>query len=87
MLQCDHVIEAVTKLAIMADRIHNVNISQDRCVCVCAHSGNSLNRQTVFGGVRCSLERHESFRLQQGHVCMFTAFNLIMLYSPVSVLP
>ncbi|XP_016306157.1 unconventional myosin-Ic isoform X1 [Sinocyclocheilus anshuiensis] len=29
MLQCDHVIEAVTKLAIMADKIHNVNISQD----------------------------------------------------------
>uniref|UniRef100_A0A8B9RAM0 Myosin Ic, paralog a n=1 Tax=Astyanax mexicanus TaxID=7994 RepID=A0A8B9RAM0_ASTMX len=28
-LQCDHVIEAVTKLAIMADKIHNVNISQD----------------------------------------------------------
>ncbi|XP_052412896.1 unconventional myosin-Ic isoform X1 [Carassius gibelio] len=29
VLQCDHVIEAVTKLAIMADKIHNVNISQD----------------------------------------------------------
>jgi len=35
VLQCDHVIETVTKLAIMADKIHNVNISQDRCVCVC----------------------------------------------------
>ncbi|XP_066514057.1 unconventional myosin-Ic isoform X2 [Hoplias malabaricus] len=29
VLQCDHVIEAVTKLAIVADKIHNVNISQD----------------------------------------------------------
>ncbi|XP_056601927.1 unconventional myosin-Ic isoform X1 [Triplophysa dalaica] len=29
VLQCDHVIEAVAKLAIMADKIHNVNISQD----------------------------------------------------------
>ncbi|XP_050965134.1 unconventional myosin-Ic isoform X1 [Labeo rohita] len=29
VLQCDHVIEAVTKLAMMADKIHNVNISQD----------------------------------------------------------
>uniref|UniRef100_A0A8C2ICT4 Myosin Ic, paralog a n=1 Tax=Cyprinus carpio TaxID=7962 RepID=A0A8C2ICT4_CYPCA len=29
VLQCDYVIEAVTKLAIMADKIHNVNISQD----------------------------------------------------------
>ncbi|XP_056314322.1 unconventional myosin-Ic isoform X2 [Danio aesculapii] len=29
VLQCNHVIEAVTKLAIMADKIHNVNISQD----------------------------------------------------------
>uniref|UniRef100_A0AAR2J7Y4 Myosin motor domain-containing protein n=1 Tax=Pygocentrus nattereri TaxID=42514 RepID=A0AAR2J7Y4_PYGNA len=29
VLQCDHVIEAVTKLAVMADKIHSVNISQD----------------------------------------------------------
>ncbi|XP_073695712.1 unconventional myosin-Ic isoform X1 [Garra rufa] len=29
VLQCDHVVEAVTKLAMMADKIHNVNISQD----------------------------------------------------------
>ncbi|KAA0717237.1 Unconventional myosin-Ic [Triplophysa tibetana] len=29
VLQCDHVIEAVAKLAIMADKTHNVNISQD----------------------------------------------------------
>nr|XP_055055750.1 unconventional myosin-Ic isoform X1 [Misgurnus anguillicaudatus] len=29
VLQCDHVIEAVTKLAIMADKMHHVNISQD----------------------------------------------------------
>uniref|UniRef100_A0A4W4F664 Myosin motor domain-containing protein n=1 Tax=Electrophorus electricus TaxID=8005 RepID=A0A4W4F664_ELEEL len=39
VLQCDHVIETVTKLAIMAEKIHNINISQDRylsvCVCVC----------------------------------------------------
>ena len=34
MLQCDHVIEAVSKRAIMADKIHNVNVSQDRCVSV-----------------------------------------------------
>ncbi|KAK1788386.1 hypothetical protein P4O66_015993, partial [Electrophorus voltai] len=29
VLQCDHVIETVTKLAIMAEKIHNINISQD----------------------------------------------------------
>ncbi|XP_067084920.1 unconventional myosin-Ic isoform X1 [Osmerus mordax] len=29
VLQCDHVIEAVTKLAMMADNINSVNVSQD----------------------------------------------------------
>ncbi|KAK3527255.1 hypothetical protein QTP86_015750 [Hemibagrus guttatus] len=29
VLQSDHVIEAVTKLAILSDKIHNVNVSQD----------------------------------------------------------
>ncbi|KAL0994280.1 hypothetical protein UPYG_G00120170 [Umbra pygmaea] len=29
VLQCDHVIEVVTKLATMADKINNVNVSQD----------------------------------------------------------
>ncbi|XP_063058785.1 unconventional myosin-Ic [Engraulis encrasicolus] len=29
VLQCDHVIETVTKLAIMADKIHNVNVIDD----------------------------------------------------------
>ncbi|TRY57362.1 hypothetical protein DNTS_024948 [Danionella cerebrum] len=29
VLQCDHVIEVVTKLAVMAEKMHNVNISQD----------------------------------------------------------
>ncbi|XP_062844417.1 unconventional myosin-Ic isoform X2 [Trichomycterus rosablanca] len=29
VLQCNHVIEAVTKLAMMADKIHIVNVSQD----------------------------------------------------------
>lgn len=29
VLQCDHIVEAVTKLAIMADNVNSVNISQD----------------------------------------------------------
>ncbi|XP_076130722.1 unconventional myosin-Ic isoform X1 [Alosa pseudoharengus] len=29
VVQCDHVIEAVTKIAIIADKIHNVNVSED----------------------------------------------------------
>uniref|UniRef100_A0AAY4CNH4 Uncharacterized protein n=1 Tax=Denticeps clupeoides TaxID=299321 RepID=A0AAY4CNH4_9TELE len=29
VLQCDHVIETVTKLAVMADKIHSVNVSED----------------------------------------------------------